>query len=175
MPFAPRLLSVTTTTLAPLLALVLALCCGAATAQYKWKDNRGQLHASDQPPPRDIPEKNVLQRPVARSAGTQSLPVAPAASAPASAAIVRPPVDPELQQRRARAEQEAKARAKADDDRLALQRAQNCQRARQQLATLDSGTRLVRVNEQGERIALDDAARASEIAQARNVIASECR
>lgn len=175
MPLAPRRSSVAATTLAPLLAVVLALCCGAVEAQYKWKDSRGQLHASDQPPPRDIPEKNVLQRPVARSPAVQALSPALAASAPASAAIARAPVDPELQQRRARAEQEAKARAKADEDRLALQRAENCQRARQQLATLDSGTRLVRVNEQGERVALDDAARASEIAQARNVIASECR
>lgn len=171
MPLAPRRSSVAATTLAPLLAVVLALCCCAAEAQYKWKDSRGQLHASDQPPPRDIPDKDVLQRPVARPQATAVQASAPAASA----AALRAPIDPELQQRRARAEQEAKARAKADEDRLALQRADNCQRARQQLATLDSGTRLVRVNEQGERIALDDAARASEMAQARNVIASECR
>ncbi|OGB05325.1 MAG: hypothetical protein A3E25_14330 [Burkholderiales bacterium RIFCSPHIGHO2_12_FULL_69_20] len=157
------------------MAVVLALWGGAASAQYKWKDSRGQLHASDQPPPREIPDKDVLQRPVVRSLAAQVQPSAAGASAPAPAAINRPPVDAELRQRRARAEQEAKARAKADDDRLALQRAENCQRARQQLATLDSGTRLVRVNEKGERIALDDAARASEMAQARNVIASECR
>lgn len=175
MPLAPRRSLVAATPLVPLLAMVLGLCCTPTLAQYKWKDSRGQLHASDQPPPRDIPEKNVLQRPAARSAATQAQPAAPAASAPASAAIARAPVDPELQQRRARAEQEAKVRAKADDDRLASQRAENCQRARQQLATLDSGTRLVRVNQNGERIALDDAARASETAQARNVIASECR
>lgn len=175
MSFAPRLSSVVAATLAPLLAVVLALCCSAASAQYKWKDSRGQLHASDQPPPREIPDKDVLQRPVARSLAAQVQPTSAGASAPASAAINRPPVDTELQQRRARAEQEAKARAKADEDRLALQRAENCQRARQQLATLDSGTRLVRVNEKGERIALDDAARAGEMAQARNVIASECR
>jgi hypothetical protein len=173
MLFALRPSSVVSTSL----AVLLTLCCGAAAAQYKWKDSRGQLHASDQPPPREIPDKDVLQRPVARAQATapQGSASASAASAPALAAINRPPVDPELQQRRARAEQEAKARAKADEDRLALQRAENCQRARQQLATLDSGTRLVRVNDKGERVALDDAARASEMAQARNVIASECR
>jgi hypothetical protein len=160
--------------LTPLLALMLALWCCPAAAQYKWKDSRGQLHASDQPPPRDIPEKDVLQRPVARPILSTAAPAnASAASSPA--AINRPPVDPELQQRRARADQEAKARAKADEDLLARQRAENCQRARQQLATLDSGTRLVRVNDKGERVVLDDAARASEMAQARNVIASECR
>lgn len=173
MPFAPRPSSVAVTSLTSLLALMLALWCGPAAAQYKWKDSRGQLHASDQPPPRDIPEKNVLQRPAARALSTAVPASASAASAPA--ATNRPPVDPELQQRRVRADQEAKARAKADEDRLAQQRTENCQRARQQLATLDSGTRLVRVNEKGERVVLDDAARASEMAQARNVIASECR
>ena len=121
MPFAPRLLSVTTTTLAPLLALVLALCCGAATAQYKWKDNRGQLHASDQPPPRDIPEKNVLQRPVAPSAGTHPLPGATTAPAPASAANVRPPVAPDLQHPPPRPHQDANARSTAHHGRPASQ------------------------------------------------------
>ena len=32
-------------------------------AQWKWKDERGQVHVSDLPPPRDVPERNILQRP----------------------------------------------------------------------------------------------------------------
>ena len=65
--------------------------------------------------------------------------------------------------------------AQAEEQRLAGQRAENCQRARAHLATLDSGTRLVRVDARGERVVLDDAARAREAAEARGVIASECR
>lgn len=171
---APRRSSFAAPTRALLLALLLPLCSSPALAQYKWKDSRGQLHASDQPPPRDIPDKNVLQRPAPRPQSPTAPAAAPAASAPASAAA-RAPVDPELQQRRARVEQEAQARAKADEARAAALRAENCQRARQQLATLESGTRLVRVDAKGERVVLDEATRASEMAQVRGVIAADCR
>ena len=142
-----------------------------ALAQYTWKDGKGQLHASDQPPPRDIPDKDVIRRP----AVTRALPTAIPASAPARPLAASAPVDPELQQRRARAEQEAKARAQAEEQRLASQRAENCQRARAHLATLDSGARLVRIDQRGERLVVDDAARAQEAAQARSLINSDCR
>ncbi|MBI5257051.1 MAG: DUF4124 domain-containing protein [Burkholderiales bacterium] len=154
------------------LATLLVLVVLPAQAQWKWKDRNGQTHVSDLPPPRDIPEKDVLQRPAepVRKA-------AQAASAASAAAVAeaKPRVDPELESRRARAEQEQKAKAKAEDERVAAQRAENCGRARQQLAGLESGMRLARVNEKGEREILDDKARAEETQRARQVIASECR
>ena len=172
-PAARRLLSWS------IAAVALAAVQAPALAQYTWRDAKGQLHASDQPPPRDIPDKDVIRRPVARNPATAA-PAATAASGVATAAPVRSaaasaPVDPELQQRRARAEQEARAKAQAEEQRLAAQRAENCQRARSHLATLDSGTRLVRVDARGERVVVDDDARAREAAEARRVIASECR
>jgi len=153
----------------------LLLCAGApAQAQYMWKDGKGQLHASDQPPPRDVADKDVIKRPTAqRPAATAAAPASAASAARPLAASA--PVDPELAQRRAKAEQDAKAKAQADAQRVAAQRAENCQRARAHLATLDAGTRLVRVNAQGERIVVDDAVRAREAAEARNVMASDCR
>jgi hypothetical protein len=171
-PAARRLLTWT------IAALVLASAQAPALAQYTWRDAKGQLHASDQPPPRDVPDKDIIRRPAARTA--TALAAATAASGAASAAPSRnaaasAPVDPELQQRRARAEQEAKAKAQAEEQRLASQRAENCQRARTHLATLDSGTRLVRVDARGERVVVDDATRAREAAEARGVITSDCR
>jgi hypothetical protein len=59
--------------------------------------------------------------------------------------------------------------------RLSAQRAENCQRARTQVATLESGQRMARVNAKGEREVLDDKARAEELAQARDAAASNCR
>ena len=158
-----------------LAAALLLVALVPAHAQYVWKDSRGQLHASDQPPPRDVADKDVIRRPAA------ARPAAVPAAVPASAAAAaRPrsasaPVDPELAQRRARVEQDAQAKAQADDQKLAAQRAENCQRARAHLATLESGTRLVRVNPQGERIVVDDAVRNREAAEARGVMASDCR
>lgn len=157
------------------LSLLLVVCAQPAWAQYKWKDSRGQVHASDLPPPRDIPENDVLQRPAAARKPTAAPAPAPAASPASAAAPARPATDPELEARRKRAEQDTAAKAKADADKLAAQRADNCRRARQQLETLDNGQRLVQFNAQGERVVMDDAARAATAAQARQVVASDCR
>lgn len=167
-----------------LAALLLATASAPAWAQYKWKDSRGQVHASDLPPPREIPDKDVLQRPAAPTrpvaAATPAASAVSAASAasgapPGAVVATRPPLDPELEARRKRAELDAKAKAKADEDKLAAQRADNCQRARQQLALMENGQRLVQFNAKGERVVMDEAARANEQAQARRVVASDCR
>ena len=153
----------------------LLLGAGPALAQYKWKDSRGQVHASDMPPPRDNPDKDVLQRP---SSGPSRMAAAPATGATLAASAALPgklPVDPELEARRKRTEDEAKVLKRADEDRLAAQRSENCQRARQQMATLDNGQRLVRYSDKGERVVLDDAARADEAQAARRAIAQDCR
>lgn len=155
-------------------AALLLVALAPAQAQYVWKDGKGQMHASDQPPPRDVADKDVIKRPsAARRAALPAAPASPAAAARPVAASG--PVDPELAQRRARAEQDAKAKAQADAQRVAAQRAENCQRARAHLATLEAGTRLVRVNAQGERTVIDDAVRNREAAEARGVVASDCR
>ena len=64
---------------------------------------------------------------------------------------------------------------KADKQKAAAIRKDNCQRAREQLATLDSGLRIARVKANGEREVLDDDQRATEARRAREAIASECR
>ena len=157
------------------LMLLMATAINPAWAQYKWKDSRGQVHASDLPPPREIAEKDVLQRPAAARTPIAAPVPAPLASAASAAALAKPAVDPELEARRKKAELDAGAKAQADAGKLAAQRADNCQRARQQLGTLDNGQRLVQFNAQGERVVMDDAARASAAAQARQVVATDCR
>ena len=51
----------------------------------------------------------------------------------------------------------------------------NCSRARSHLATLESGMRIARTNEKGEREIMDDKARADEMQRTRQIMASECR
>ena len=155
--------------------LALVLTASPALAQYKWKDGRGQVHASDLPPPRDVPDKDVLQRPGLVARPTQATAAAAASAASAPALAPKPLLDPELEARRKRAEDEARTRSRADEDRLAAQRGENCQRARQQLATMETGQRLLRFNERGERIVLDEAARADEAQAARHAIVQDCR
>lgn len=158
-----------------LVGSALLLTSPAAHAQWKWRDKNGQVTASDLPPPRDVQEKDILQRPdlTARRPVTAVQPAASAASAPGLAG--KPASDPELDKRIKLAEQEAATKKKAEDDRLAAQRRDNCSRARNQLATLDSGIRITRLNAKGEQEYIDDATRATEAKRARDVIASDCR
>ena len=149
------------------LALLLAL---PADAQWRWRDASGRVTASDLPPPREIPEKDILQRPGGVRAPAAAVP-AIAASAPAPA----PAVDKELDARQKAADQQQQAKAKAEAQRLAAVRAENCSRARSHLANLESGQRLARVNDKGEREFLDDNTRADEARRAREIIASDCR
>lgn len=143
-----------------------------AAAQWKWRDKDGRITVSDLPPPREVQAKDILQRPEPPAAR------APAAATPASAASAvspRPAVDKELQARKQAAEQEQATRAKAEADKLAGQKAENCRSARAHLAALDSGQRIARYKENGEREILDDQQRAAEARRARDVIAADCR
>jgi hypothetical protein len=161
----------------PLLsAVVLCAATLPASAQWVWKDKNGRVTASDLPPPRDVPERDVLQRPdsVAKRAPAAAA-AASAPAAPSAPALIKPPSDPALEAKRRAAEQEQQAKLRAESDKLAAQRADNCRRARAQLATLESGQRIARTNDRGEREFLDDKARADEVKRANEAIASECR
>lgn len=153
------------------LAVVLLAGSGPAEAQWKWRDASGQITASDRPPPKEIPDKDILTRPTVqvRRAAPAAEPASAAASAPAT------PLQAEIEARRRAADQQAAARARAEEERLATQRAENCRRARAHVAALESGQRMARVNERGEREVLDDKARADEMRSARDVISSDCR
>lgn len=144
-----------------------------AAAQWKWRDQNGRVQYSDLPPPSGVADKDILQRP--------NLPAAPRAPATAASAVpAAAPVpakkseEPELEARRKKAEQEEAAKKKAEDARIAAARAENCKRAQAHLRSLDSGMRVARVNENGEREILDDAQRAAEAKRAREVAASQC-
>ena len=160
---------------AALLGLTLAL---PAAAQWKWRDAHGQTQYSDLPPPPGIADKDILQRPGGAAAARRA--AAAAAAAPASAASTAPLAaarasDPELEAKRKQAEQEAAAKKKAEDDKVVAARAENCTRAKAQMRTLDSGIRIARVNEKGEREIIDDTVRAAETKRSQQVIASECK
>jgi len=155
----------------PLVAgLLLIATLLPAQAQWMWRDKEGRVTASDLPPPRDVTDKDILQRPeqVQRKAP-------PPAPASAAAPTVKPAVDPALEAKRRNADAQEQAKARADEDRVAQQRAENCRRARGHVAALETGQRIARTNDKGEREILDDKARADEMRRANEVIASDCR
>jgi hypothetical protein len=157
------------------LALTLALAVGAASAQsiWKWRDKDGRVQVSDRPPPMDVPEKDILQRPH----GTRA-PMAAASDVPAEATAASG-VDPALEARKnkaladkAAADKARQAAEKVKSDQVKLE---NCQRARNQLAALEGGQRVGRMNDKGEREVLDEAGRAAEIARSRQIAETNCQ
>jgi hypothetical protein len=157
-----------------LVALALLALSLPSHAQWKWRDKDGRVTVSDRPPPREVADQDILSRPAAARRAAL-LPSAAAASAASAVADGKGPLDREVEARRRAAEQEQAAKTKADETRVAAQRAENCQRARAQISTLESGQRLARVNGKGEREMLDEKARADELAQARDAATANCR
>ena len=170
----------------PLLALLAALSSTLlalpAQAQWKWKDKSGHVQYSDLPPPLGTPEQDILGKPGSQKGRVSVIQTAtagsgvPAASASAASGALSPrTVEPELEGKRKKAEAEVAAKAKAEDAKIAAARADNCTRAKAQMATLDSGIRLARANAKGEREFLDDKQRAEEAKRVRDTIAIDCK
>jgi hypothetical protein len=160
-------------------AALLVLVSLPAEAQWKWKDTSGRIQYSDLPPPAGTPDQDILSRPTApRRSGTvtPAASAASAASAPAlaSSALMPKGVDPELEAKRKKAEGDIAAKKKADQERVAAAKADNCNRAQTQLRDFESGLRVMRTNEKGEREYLDDKQRAEETKHAKDVIAADC-
>jgi hypothetical protein len=160
----------------------------SASAQWQWLDKNGKKVFSDQAPPPDVPEKNILRRvgppPAARSTANPNVDAPPAegtpaeTGAPAKTASTTPKptgVDKELEEKTKKAEAEAKAKEAAEAAKIAKAKADNCALARQGKATVDSGIRIAKVNSQGEREIMDDAARAAEQKRLQTVINSDCK
>jgi FKBP-type peptidyl-prolyl cis-trans isomerase len=145
-----------------LAALLLAMPPLAASAEIvKWVDDKGQVHYSDQAPPQ------------AKKAKTLNLPAAPSAPPPPPAeAKSTAEKERDFQQRRMDAEAAEKKAAEAQ--KQAEQDRRNCAAARSNLQSLESG-RVVRYDENGEKVFLDDAQRAAAMEQARKDISQWCK
>ena len=154
-------------------ALILALALGAssvsalAQARFEWLDDAsGRKVFSDRPPPGG-PESVrgfVDHAPGARVSREQT----PAAAASA------PGVDKELEAKKREAEEAEAAQQKEAERQRAAQRADNCKRARQARESLDSGMRMARLNEKGEREILTDEMRAEESKRVSAIIEENC-
>jgi hypothetical protein len=172
----------------PIVACLIAIAATGASAQsvWKWRDASGQVHISDAPPPANVPDKNILQRPsgapapaMAPTPAGEGSTSAATASAGATASAAATGVDSELQKKKARADKEKAEKDAADkaalDKKNAAIRADNCQRAQGQVKAFESGVRIARTNANGEREFLDDKQRASELQRAQESAAQNCK
>ena len=132
---------------------------------------------SDRPPSLDVAEKNILQQP---GSTLKTLPPAESASEPARkvatpAASKASGQDSTLAARKAGVEQIEQAKRSADTSKAAAAKAANCERAKQAKRNLESGTRMSRTNQQGEREFIDDATRAQELKRVEAIVTADCR
>lgn len=162
----------------------------SALAQYMWLDASGRKVFSDQPPPANIPAKRILQQPGKAAAST------PAANAdekpsedadfdstktaakPKAAAVPAQPnasKDKDLEAAKKKIDDEAAAKKKTEQEAMDKAKADNCVRAKQAKATLDSGIRLAQTNAKGERGYMDDASRTVETKRIEGIMASDCK
>lgn len=155
-----------------------------ASAQWVWRDDRGRPVYSDIPPPPGIKPGDILQRPTAAPppAATPSdspeatAPAAPSSPAPAAAAPHVPTMAEREQEFRKRMKAQAEAEKKqADNQAVAARNAEDCDRARGYLKSLDDGMRLIRTTPDGSREPMDESQRAAEAERSRAIIASRCK
>jgi hypothetical protein len=158
----------------------LALACAlpaVSFAQWQWIDNNGRKVFSDQSPPADIPAKNIIKQPGMKAPAPPE-PVMAAASQPAKPVLPSPKLsgkDKQLEDRKKQAEAAEAEKKKALEEQAVAMRADNCHRAKRSKAMYDSGTRIARMNDKGEREFVDDATRAAESKRLDGIIASDCK
>ena len=156
------------------------LVATSALAQWQWIDKDGRKVFSDRPPSSEILDKNILKRPGSRTTSTQpaSTPTELGSSEVAKKATNTPQlsgVDKELQEKKKQAEDVEAAKKKAEEEKVLKARVENCVRAKQAKATFDSGVRVSRTNEKGEREVMDDAARTTEMKRIQSIVDADCR
>jgi len=151
------------------------LYTAVASAQlYRWVDSDGRVHYTNTAPP-----AGAKSRTLAAPANAPVSPATPGESAPDAAAkdASKGPLTPAEQEQafRKRQLETQKAAEKAEAERKeSAAKADNCERAREYLRTLESGQRVSRTNAQGEREFLDDAVRARETESARQAVTDWC-
>jgi hypothetical protein len=159
-----------------------ALLPGLALAQWLWLDKDGRKVFSDRSPPADVPARNILKQPggarvSAPAEAEASADVAAVASA-AKATPVLPKVsglDKTLEEKKKLAEQAEAAKKKTEDDKIARDRAESCERTKRALTAFDSGQRVRTPNAKGEMEIMGDEQRAAETKRLQGLAATNCK
>jgi hypothetical protein len=156
-------------TRAPLIALAIAssLLAQVAFAQaYQWKDSSGRTIISDTPPPATARDKKTV--------GTSPPPAIGSGGAAAPADGPKTTAEKDMEFKKRQQEARDKSDKEAKEAAAAQQKRENCDRARSQLAALESGRRMVVPDGKGGEVFLEDDARNAEMERARKIIADSC-
>jgi hypothetical protein len=142
-----------------LMALTLLPLSGQAQV-YSWKDANGKVHYGDRPP-------------VEQQAQSRKVQGAPVATDDVEAAR-KATVERQFKEREQQGKAEEGTKKPPEDPAAAKQRQENCRTAKNNLASIESGVTRFRINEKGEREALEGSTRQAELAQARKAVKEWC-
>jgi len=137
------------------------LAVPAQAQQFKWVDGNGRTQYGDVPPPG------------VKASRLRPPPGPPAGSSAAKSGSTTSEAEAAFRKRRK--DQEAAASKSAAKAAASETQKENCQRAREQLATLASGQRITRFNTKGERYFLEDKDRPGEVGRARELVSESCK
>jgi len=148
-----------------LVSLAALLSPMMANAQiYKWKDKNGVTRYSDSPPPVSTKVDTLGKKTEAKTGLPEAAPAAskvdgkPVKEKEANTQFKEPAIDPEEEAARVRAENaEIDKRNKQAKEEQARLDAENCKGAKSRYKTYDQGGRIVKVDENGNRVFMDDA------------------
>ncbi|WP_158291690.1 DUF4124 domain-containing protein [Lampropedia puyangensis] len=170
------------------------MAAGAALAQWQWVDESGKKVYSDRPPPITVPESNILKSPKGAPSAPTPRVVEPAAQAgsespeqalaPKQAESVQEDAElkvkaEQLKNKEAEASSKesaevAQKNAQIEKDNAAA-RQRNCTNARNRLAQLEPGKRVMTTGADGAVGFMDDKTRAAEHKTAQEMMQANCR
>lgn len=137
----------------------LAFAAHAHAGLYKWTDEKGKVHYSDQPP---TVNAQTVKTPAAGQAETTSQ--------------ARQSLDAKDQAYQKRRKEAEEARAKdAREAEQARARRENCDKARSNLSTLQNTPRVYTTDAAGQRVYMDDTARANALANSQKAVSEFCK
>jgi hypothetical protein len=146
-------------------------------AQYIWLNEKGVKQYSDTPPPKSVPRDKIIKTPFGTARAASAAPVENTSTTSASNPKLEKPVTiaskNEDFNKRKLAKEEAEKKI-ADEKQQNADKAKNCERAKSYKQSLDEGMLIMSRDKNGERIPLDEAQRAREMADVKKVLA-DCR
>jgi len=152
-----------------LFALLAVATAASGAGVYRWVDEKGVTHFSELPPPGQ-------QAPKPRK--PPEVPSQPQPASPASSDAGRPAgkswqeKDAEFRQRQI--DRDAAARKQEQDEAAAKRLQRDCLIARKRLEDMQNANTVARLDDRGERVYLDDKARAAEIQRRQQEIEANC-
>jgi hypothetical protein len=159
-----------------MLVILMMFCINAYAESYKWIDENGRVHYSDQPPSTSTNTKILGPKSkTVSSAETGDATESSDTSQSSDSGEPKSVAEREAELRKKqKADKEAAAKAAKEQANKAANQ-ENCDQARLSLRTLESGIRIKEVDASGEHVYIDDEQRQQRIEKTRQDIDRVCQ